>query len=166
MSPSSEDNLRVLAINPSRDGFGFAVLEGPEQLIDWGVKRAKQAKNPNCLLKIESLIEHYQPEVIALSDCKDSRRSLRVQKLIREIMQLSSRKKITCRSFSRSSIGQAFSQSGVLTKYQVATTIAEQLPELVPYMPHVRKPWMSEDSRMSIFDAVALALMFFYFERT
>lgn len=28
---------RVLAIDPNSRGFGFAVLEGPDRLIDWGV---------------------------------------------------------------------------------------------------------------------------------
>lgn len=164
MSRSLSNHLRVLALDPFRDGFGFAVLEGPEQLIDWGVKRVNKTKNPNCLCKIESLIEHYQPNVIVLEDCKGSRRSLRVQELIRKIMRLASKKKITCRSFSRSKIGKVFSQSSVLTKYQIASIIAEKFPELVPHVPPVRKPWMSEDSRMSIFDAVALALTFCFFE--
>ena len=30
---------RVLAIDPSTRGFGFAVLEGLEKLVDWGVTR-------------------------------------------------------------------------------------------------------------------------------
>ena len=33
-----------------------------------------------------------------------------------------------------------------------------QFPELEKRLPRVRKPWMSEDERMSIFDAVALAI--------
>jgi hypothetical protein len=35
-------------------------------------------------------------------------------------------------------------------------------PELAPRLSRFRKPWMSEDYRMSIFDAVALALTFFF----
>jgi len=48
-------------------------------------------------------------------------------------------------------------------KNRIAGVIAERLPELAPWQPPFRKPWMSEDERMSIFDAVAFALTFFYF---
>ena len=34
----------------------------------------------------------------------------------------------------------------------------EQFPELAPRLPRFRKLWMSEDERMSIFDALSLAL--------
>ena len=47
-------------------------------------------------------------------------------------------------------------------KQEIAIAIAERFPELAPRLPRSRKPWMSEDYRMSIFDAVALALTFFF----
>ena len=56
------------------------------------------------------------------------------------------------------------SSLGAFTKYQIATTIAERLPELAPRLPPFRKPWLSEDYRMSIFDAVSFPVAFFYFE--
>lgn len=159
------NNQRVLAIDPCTQGFGFAVLEGTDQLIDWGVKEAKSDKNNVCLKKIAGLIEYYQPDVIVLENPigKGSRRCLRVQDLIQEIIKLASRKKIKSRSFSRSQIKKAFSSSGAFTKYQIACAIVEQFPELSPYTPKERKPWMSEDQRMNIFDAVAQALTSFHF---
>ena len=42
------------------------------------------------------------------------------------------------------------------------TAIVERLPELTPWRPPFRKPWMSESHRASIFDAAALALTYFY----
>jgi hypothetical protein len=41
--------IRVVAIDPATRGFGFAVLEGANRLIDWGVKETKtdkEAKDP------------------------------------------------------------------------------------------------------------------------
>jgi len=52
--------------------------------------------------------------------------------------------------------------SDATTKQEIAIAIAERFPELAPRLPRFRKPWMSEDYRMSIFDAVALALTFFF----
>ena len=48
-----------------------------------------------------------------------------------------------------------------MTKHGIAQTIAKHIPALSLYLPPARKPWMSEDARMGLFDAAALALMFF-----
>jgi hypothetical protein len=39
--------------------------------------------------------------------------------------------------------------------------IAKRFPELALRLPRFRKPWMSEDYRMSIFDAAAFGLAYF-----
>jgi hypothetical protein len=39
--------------------------------------------------------------------------------------------------------------------------IAKRFPELALRLPRFRKPWMSEDYRMSIFDAAGFALAFY-----
>jgi hypothetical protein len=44
MSRAYTKDIRVLAIDPSTRGFGFAILEGPNQLIDWGVKETRADK--------------------------------------------------------------------------------------------------------------------------
>jgi hypothetical protein len=58
-------------------------------------------------------------------------------------------------------VKQEFSESGASNKFEIAKTIAARFPELTPRLPRFRKPWMSEDYRMSIFDAVAFGLTFF-----
>jgi len=46
------------------------------------------------------------------------------------------------------------------TKQEMAEMLAIQFPdELASRLPKKRKPWESEDGRMDIFDAVALALV-------
>lgn len=154
---------RVLAIDPASRGFGFAVLEGPKGLIDWGVKSARVDKDKRCLKLIEDLIERYEPDMIVVEDhvAKGSRRCRRVQQLIEGILILAGKRKIMARSYSRRMVKKVFSQSGAKNKHQIATAIAKQFLELAPRVPPYRKSWMSEDYRMSIFDAVALALTFF-----
>jgi len=44
------------------------------------------------------------------------------------------------------------------TKHGRAHFLAERFPELQAFLPPVRKLWMPEDDRMSIFDAVSFAL--------
>ena len=47
------------------------------------------------------------------------------------------------------------------TKFAVAKTLAEKFPMALGHrLPPKRRPWMSEDPRMDIFDAVGLAVAF------
>src|SRR5260370_24836968 len=103
MSRAYTKDIRVLAIDPSTRGFGFAVLEGPNRLIDWGVKETKKNKSARTLKLIENLIDRYQPSVIVVEDYagKGSRRCRRIEKLINDIAQLASKRHIKVRCFSR-----------------------------------------------------------------
>jgi Holliday junction resolvasome RuvABC endonuclease subunit len=169
MKYSSTKTLRVLAVDPSTEVFGFAVLEGQEQLVDFGLKKIRQGrdKNTECLRRISAMIDRYQPDIVVVEDyqAKGCRRRLRIRVLLRDIVLLASEAKIKPRKISRLSVQKAFAPSGALTRHQIATEIGKRFAELVPYAPGVRKPWMSQDERMSIFDAVAFALVFLYSQR-
>ena len=164
MSRAYTKDIRVLAIDPSTRGFGFAVLEGPNRLIDWGVKETKTDKNRRSLELIAELIEIYEPKVLVVEDYvgKGSRRCRRVGDLIDEIAKLALKRKVKVTCFSRGEVKQAFTESGARMKYEIAIAIAKGFPELAPRLPRFRKPWMSEDYRMSIFDAVSFGLTFFH----
>lgn len=170
MSKSTIQNKRVLAIDPSTRGFGFAVLEGPKSLIDWGVKdlvrkvrRKKPQINDVSVLQAKSLIEQFHPDVIVLEDYKGkgSRRCIRVRRLIRRTCQLAAARRIKVKAYSPGDVRKAFHPFGVRNKDQISNKIAEWFPELLPHLPPYRKPWMAEDSRMAIFDAMAMALTFY-----
>ena len=154
---------RILAIDPTTQGFAYALLGGPSCLIDWGLTVVDGRKNPLCLLRLEKLIDRYAPDVLVLEDYngKCSRRCLRVRKLIEASSILARRNDLRTRRFSRGRVRRFFSSTGRATKQQIAVAIAEMYSELAPRLPRVRKPWMSEDERMSIFDATALALTYF-----
>lgn len=155
---------RVLAIDPTTNGFGFAVMEGPERLIDWGVKHAGgDDKNGRCLELTSKAIAHYSPDLIVIEDYrnKGSRRCERVRSLLEEINNRASGSLVRVHRITRSDVRKAFAASAASTKHQIAKAIAERLPELGRRLPPYRHPWMPEDYRMSIFDAVALALTFY-----
>lgn len=166
MEQSGLEIRRIVAIAPSVRGFGFAVFEGPGVLIDWGVKNVRYEKNSRCLLQIANLFERYRPDAIIVEDCrsKKSKRCPRIKRLIREIIDLASSRIIQSYRFSRFQIIKTFSQHNASTKHQIAASIATDFTELTHLLPPLRKPWMSEDYRMGIFDAVALALTFFHFK--
>ena len=157
MNLSLLEAKRVLAIDPTSKGFGFAVLEGPTVLIDWGVKHARSDRNAKSLEKAAELIERYRPEVLVVerSAAKGFRRCLRVRQLIEDLLALSRDCHIRARRISRRKVQRCFSKTCSATKRQIAVALVERFPELEPHLPPVRRPWMSEDGRMGIFDAVA-----------
>ena len=79
-----------------------------------------------------------------------------------DVRKLAAGKNITVCAFSRGDIETSFSQFGACTKYQRAKLAVAQFPELAPRLPPLRKPWMSEDPRMSIFEAAALLMVYWY----
>src|SRR5438093_4380180 len=134
MSRAYTKDIRVLAIDPSTRGFGLAVLEGPHRLIDWGVKETKVNKKAKSLKLIDDLIDRYQPNVIVVEDYmgKGSRRCRRIQELINDISKLAAKRKIRVSCFSRAKVKQAFSESGALNKYEIASAIAKRFLDLAP----------------------------------
>src|SRR5689334_10261695 len=88
--------LRVLAIAPSSRGFGYAVFEGKDILVDWGVKSVTEDKNAQCLAKIEKMIARYEPGVMVLEDtsAKGTRRSMRIGALTKRITALASSRNV------------------------------------------------------------------------
>jgi len=132
-------------------------------LVDWGVKTVKSGdKNVRSLKKVKELIAHYQPGVLVLENAsaKNSLRSPRIRKLCRQISKLAARHKVSVKLFSRDQVMKTFIADGQGTKYTVAEIVAKRFSdELSQKLPPERKLGDSEDSRMSIFDAVALALV-------
>lgn len=169
MTDSSAKPVRVLAIDPTTKGFGFAVLESPEMLIDWGVKETReQDKQAQCLKLFSTLLNHFTPDVIVTerTDVKASRRCDRIKELIEMIRNTAAERKVAVRQISKSQMEIHFSRFGAATKHEIARVISEQLPELAPRVPRFRHPWMSEDPRMAIFDALAMALTFYETRRS
>jgi len=153
---------RILSIAPSTRGFGFAVLEGLDTLVDWGVKSVTGDKNHGSIKKVQELIAHYEPEVMVLQDTsiKHSRRAARIRALSRKIIALAATRKVSVALFSHEQIRRVFFADGQGTKHALAEILAKRFPEeLGSRLPPKRRPWKSEDYRMDIFDAVALVLV-------
>lgn len=154
----------ALAIFPSARGSGYAILEGSRSLVDWGVKGVNGSrKDAQSLQKIRELIAFYRPDVLVLADYKGegSWRAKRIEDLIDTMTNLAAQEGVATMSFSRAEVRACFSHFGSTTKREIAETIARKFPELEPRLPPVRKIWMSEDTRMNIFNAVALGMTFF-----
>lgn len=155
----------VLAAFPSAKGFGYAVFDGQKSLIDWGVKGVHGAqKNRESLQKMRELLTFYRPDVVVLEDYEGhgSRRARRIEILINLFAAHARGEGIRTSSYSRAEVRACF---GLTAKREIAEAIVREFPELEPRLPPIRRIWMSEDRRMNIFDAVALAITFFNTKR-
>lgn len=158
---------RVLAIDPTRRGFGFIILEGARDVVDWGVRSGRAAsieREQHLLAKVNDLLQQYRPHILILEDtsASESRRCGRMILLIETISNLSIWRKITVRQISISKVRKIFKAFGAQGKYEIACVIALQLPEIASWLPKPRKPWTGEHYRMAVFNAAALALAYFY----
>jgi hypothetical protein len=163
MTLPPRSNVRVLAVDPTTKGFGFVIFEGPERLIDWGVAYVGRDKKAGALLRVTALLRRYDPDILVIEDhaSRACRRRDRARDLLRAISHLASAHSIVMHRVSMRSVRAIFSAVGVTTKYQIAAALASRYPELAPFLPRRRKPWMSEDDRMGIFDAAAFAIAYF-----
>lgn len=163
MNTINQKHFRLLAIAPSTGGVGFAVLEGPETLVDSGVKRVKgDNKNAQSLKKVEELIAHYQPGTLVLEDAaaKGSRRSPRIRRLCQQIIKMAESHKVNVKLYSRDQVMKTFFPDRQGTKYALAEIVAQRFFEQLGFqLPPKRKTWESEPRPMALFDAVAVVLM-------
>jgi Holliday junction resolvasome RuvABC endonuclease subunit len=154
----------VLAIYPNTSGFAFVLFEGSLSPVDWGVTTIRgRDRNGRCLQIIASMFARHEPDVLVLQDTLvgGTRRSKRVTNLNAAIFKLAELNNIPVRTYSRASVRLAFSYLGSASKHAIAETIAKHIPAFERYLPPPRKPWMTEDTRMGLFDAAALMLTFF-----
>ena len=128
----------------------------------------QQSRDPGehdmSLHRLATLIDRGQPGVfvsrrLAPTDC---RRCPRVKRVLRHAARLADRRSLKTFAVSRPLLDRAFGDLDRQTKETFAQAIAAQFPELHVWLPPHRKPWMREDRRMAIFDAVAFALAFYH----
>jgi Holliday junction resolvasome RuvABC endonuclease subunit len=153
------ETLRILAIDPTSRGLAFAVLEGSERLVDWGlVELADKSDEGLFCSRVSQLLARYEPAAVVMEVGGGSRRGSRGRDRIACIDRLANGRELPVHEVTRDDLRDAFAGSGA-TKWEIAVAITRLFPELEAWLPRKRKPWMSEDERMNIFDAVAFGLV-------
>ena len=156
-------SIRILTIAPLSRGLGYAVMEGPDKLVACGNKAILRDKNAKALAWVNRFIQFYQPDVLVLPNvmAADTRRATRIKTLHRKIVAWAGKQPLKVRLVSVTQVRMQLVGESRATKFAVARTLAEKFPtELGTRLPPKRRPWMSEDPRMDIFDAVGLAVAF------
>ncbi|MBK6545794.1 MAG: hypothetical protein IPG12_11055 [Saprospiraceae bacterium] len=154
----------VCAIYPNANGFGFVYLDNDGQLIYYGSVRINPISNRKILERIKKSLDYFQPRIVILLDpeSKSSRTGYRTKKLIKKIIAYAESENFPVIKYTRDQIRDVFEIRGVVTKYEISKFLLTKFPELEPKRPKERKLWESEDRNMAIFDALSLALTWFY----
>lgn len=161
MTKRHSQKYRILAIAPSSRGFGFALLDRDSALADWGFKRILRADNTKCVALVEQLVIRYGPDVLALQDywARDSMRAPRIRDLGCDLIALAKEHDIKPTLHPRTHVYRAVLKANKGTRRAAAEALAKAFPEQLGFrLPPKRRLWMSEDSRMYIFDAVGLVI--------
>ena len=156
-------SIRILAIAPLSRGLGYAVMEGSGKLVACGNKAILRDKNAKALAWVNRFIQFYQPDVLVLPNvtAADTRRAIRIKILHQKIVAWAGKLQLKLRLVSVTQVRTQLLGAAKGTKFAVARTLAEKFPtELGARLPPKRRPWMSEDPRMDVFDAVGLAVAF------
>lgn len=157
----------VCAIYPNANGYGFVFLENAEigrKLIEYGSVRINPICNRKILERIKKSIDYFRPTIVILLDPegKTSRVGKRNKNLMKDIIAYAESEKLQVFQYSRDQIRDVFEMFGVVTKYEISKRLLTEFTELEPTRPRERKLWTSEDRNMAIFDALSLALTWFY----
>jgi hypothetical protein len=160
---TSSTRKRILAFDVRARRFGFAVFEGPDELLDWGVKSFRHGVNAvkvPASQKVTTLLSEFQPNLI-VTEKSPARQNARLTGTIR---RLARKQNIPVRMVSRATV-RKWLPGQERNKYGIAMVVSDRFPELADRVPTKRKPWQSEDYRMSIFDAMALGLTYIHTKR-
>ena len=157
-----KEHAILLAVSPGTRGLGFAVFENAATPIDWGVKHARLNRLRVYERHVESLIEFYKPKTLILEHIGNEPYRKRTADCNSILFALGTLKGLEIVQYRRDDVKDVFSQFGPSTKFGITRTIGTWLPELRAQLPRYRRPWMSDDYSMAIFDAIALALTHYY----
>lgn len=151
-----ESATRTIALDPSPRGIGFAVLEGSERLVDWGVARPRASDDESVIIRAEQLLHEHAPAMLVVEG-EPRRRGQRASRLIEKVQAMAYERGVWVVTTTYDEVRREFAGSGS-TKWEIAIAISRWFPELEHWLPRRRRPWKSEDERMNIFDAAAFAL--------
>jgi hypothetical protein len=147
----------VIAIDPTTRGLAYAFFEGGE-LMDWGNTAKGEEKDERALL--DRLIDGCAADILVIEDPDDDgcRRRPRIRALLRALRQHALKRGLAVVRVPREGVRKAWIARGHKAKDAIAAEVVKLFRELAPILPRPREPYMTEDARIQIFDAVTLAL--------
>ena len=155
---TTSHSTRILTLDVHPLSFGFVVTEGPDRLIDWGVRSFRHGVNAVKVpmsRKLALLLDEYRPDVLVVREPRAG-----ISRRMKLIAKSAAARRILFHTIPTESMRATFPDSD-RNKHEIATAVAAHYPELSPCLPAKRKPWQSEKYGMSVFEAAALGLTYF-----
>jgi hypothetical protein len=151
---------RVFAIHPTTTGFGWVLLSGPDNPLDWGTANIPDRSDKSVLARLELLLVRNLPTELVLenAEAEGSRRNARIRRLSRKMVELARKKGIKAAVYPHSEIVATFVPEAARTRYEIATAIAKRIPDFEHLLPPKRKIWLPEDPHMGLFNAAAVGI--------
>jgi hypothetical protein len=131
-------------------------------MLDWGVRSFRTGINAvkiPAATKFLALLDEFSPSAVLVGERLTGRTAKR-SRILATIERQARSCRIPVRYLSRRDVNRAF-VGFESNKYEVASALALQFPDLALRLPPRRKCWQSEDYRMGIFDAAALGVAYF-----
>ncbi len=149
---------RVLALDLHPRRFGYVVLEGPDRLLDWGVRCHRRKGNSADVLirrRLRPLLELWSPTLLVIHAARQipSRQKLLRKRFLKGVVAEAKANRVCVRILK-----SAKERTEKLTKYERAREVVKRFPVLTERLPPKRKPWESEHYSMSIFEALEVAV--------
>lgn len=161
---------RVLAVDVRRTRFGYALLEGPKRLLDWGASAVSPKLRGRTALetarrRIAPILRRCHPTAVVIKRPRQTRtgRSSTPGPVLRAILRETAALRLSVTLVTSNEIFGVFSEFRCRNKDDIAEVLVQHFPELMARLPPRRGKWGTERARMVIFDALAAGVT--YWER-
>ncbi len=153
---------RILAIDIHALYAGYAVLEGPKRLVDWGMLHFKKhgvAAASVAAYDAPRLIARCRPDRIVITmPANQALARERLSEVKRTFLDAAARARIPVCEIPREKYLKALDAR---TRYAAAEQATVRFPALAPRLPKRRKIWQAERPIMAVFDATAAGVAYF-----
>jgi hypothetical protein len=156
---------RTIALEIRASKFGFAVLEGPGKLLDWGVRSFTERGEdlePAVADRMITLLKFYEPRTVVTRERQhhDAIQQKRILTIFAIGKQATRKNSTRFRILSAIRVRKSFAPEGRITKHEIARILTDRFEELSFRLPSRRKAYQSEAPAMLVFDALATGVAF------
>jgi hypothetical protein len=150
----------VLAVHPTPRGFGWALYEGDQALVDWGVASSKDNRSERCMKRFKKLLDQYRPSTFVMENFEqgDPRRGDRIRTLAKTMHGFADSRDMGIFTYRRTEVCTCLTNNAKASRYTVACAVAERIPLLRRELSRKRRYWEEKDGKQCLFDAAALGL--------
>ena len=161
---NSMENKTILTLYPNRRGIAYALCHDTD-LINYGIKSNYPFSLKKAEKNIKKFMDFYKPDIVLSRNINDLKKhqNKKTQRVIDLVCNEAKAKKLEVHSYTRTQIKQVFSNFKCKSKFEISKKLMEWFSELKAFEYPKRTAWDTEDYNAGVFDAVSLAVVYWYF---